>query len=72
MNQIKDNPPPLVTDYVGDEHWGKGGRYIVDPATGKRVPAPAEEQPPPTNPGSGETAAESATHQPTVKGKRNG
>lgn len=28
--------------HVGDEHWGKGGRYIVDPATGKREPAPAE------------------------------
>lgn len=25
--------------HVGDEHWGKGGRYIVG-ADGKRVPAP--------------------------------
>lgn len=20
-------------------HWGKGGRYVIDPASGKRVPA---------------------------------
>jgi len=30
------------SSYVGDEHWGKGGRYVIDPATGARVPAPAE------------------------------
>ena len=30
------NPQP---DFVGDEHWGKGGRFVVDPKTGKRIPA---------------------------------
>ncbi|MCB1908810.1 MAG: hypothetical protein KDH15_15700 [Rhodocyclaceae bacterium] len=24
--------------HVGDEHWGKGGSYVIDPASGKRVP----------------------------------
>ncbi len=26
-------------DFTGDEYWGKGGNYVVDPATGKRRPA---------------------------------
>lgn len=34
--------PAAQPDFTGDEHWGRGGRYIVDPLTGKRVPAPAE------------------------------
>lgn len=31
---------PAHEAFIGDEHWGKGGRYIIDPATGRRVPAP--------------------------------
>lgn len=31
--------------FIGDEHWGKGGRYVVD-SDGKRVPAPTEEAAP--------------------------
>ena len=34
-----DSPDPFA--HVGDEHWGSGGRYIVD-GNGKRVPAPAD------------------------------
>ncbi len=26
-------------DFTKDEHWGKGGRYVIN-AEGKRVPAP--------------------------------
>ena len=33
-------PDPFA--HVGDEHWGKGGSYVTDPKTGKRVPAPVE------------------------------
>lgn len=35
----KDAPAPDPFAHIGDPHWGKGGRYVVDPATGKRVPA---------------------------------
>lgn len=43
----KDTLPPTPpeqapADYVGDEHWGRGGRYIVNPQTGRREPAPAD------------------------------
>lgn len=27
-------------DFTKDPHWGKGGRYVVNPATGQREPAP--------------------------------
>lgn len=41
----KDSPPPADSPFAhqGDEHWGKGGRYIVNPETGKREPAPADQ-----------------------------
>lgn len=29
---------PVTQDFTACPHWGKGGRYIVDPATGQRVP----------------------------------
>lgn len=35
----KKEQPPAAPDYTGDEHWGKGGRYVIDPKTGKRIPA---------------------------------
>lgn len=28
-------------DFTACPHWGKGGRYVVDPATGARVPVDA-------------------------------
>lgn len=28
--------------HLNDPHWGRGGRYTVDPATGRREPVPAE------------------------------
>ena len=40
--------PAAQPDFTGDEHWGRGGRYIVDPLTGKRIPAPAEDAIPPS------------------------
>lgn len=30
--------------HVGDPHWGQGGDYRIDPATGQRVPATPEPQ----------------------------
>ncbi|SFK92094.1 hypothetical protein SAMN05216302_102114 [Nitrosomonas aestuarii] len=26
-------------DFTKDKHWGKGGRFVVDPKTGERIPA---------------------------------
>lgn len=42
--------PQAENDFTGDEFWGRGGRYVVDPATGKRSPAPAIEEPPAVEP----------------------
>lgn len=28
------------SDFTKDPHWGKGGRYVVNPLTGQREPAP--------------------------------
>lgn len=33
-------------DFTRDPYWGKGGRYVVNPVTGKREPAPAVEEAP--------------------------
>lgn len=35
-------PPADPFAHANDPHWGKGGRYIIDPATGQRIPAPPE------------------------------
>lgn len=37
--QPAEPQPAAAPDYTGDEHWGKGGRYVIDPKTGKRIPA---------------------------------
>lgn len=37
-------PAPDPFAHVGDSSWGKGGSYIIDPETGARVPAPADQQ----------------------------
>lgn len=44
MSKKEQQPAP---DFIGDEHWGRGGQYVV--IDGKRVPAPPapDEQPVP-------------------------
>lgn len=59
-----------MTDFIDDPYWGKGGRYVVDPETGKRVPVPPE----PSAPGAANetpeaSTAEPSTVQPIRKGK---
>jgi hypothetical protein len=44
----KTAPEPPAT-FVGDQHWGKGGQYVM--IDGKRVPAPEEPTQAPTNEG---------------------
>ena len=46
-------------DFTGCPHWGKGGRYLYDPATGKRTPAPAAAE---------SAAATESIESTTVKG----
>ena len=57
------NTEQAAPDFTGDEHWGKGGRYIV--VDGKRTPAPAE-QPEQADPAEAPAPAET---QPAKKGK---
>lgn len=59
---MSDTPTPI--DFTADPHWGKAGRYVVDPVTGRREPV-ADPDP---EPGSG-PATEPATDKPTRKGK---
>lgn len=35
----KEQQPDAAPEYTGDAYWGKGGRFVIDPKTGKRVPA---------------------------------
>lgn len=35
---------PVTQDFTACPHWGQGGRYMVDPATGARVPLLTEPQ----------------------------
>lgn len=46
-------------DWTKDDYWGKGGSYVVDPATGKRRPRTAADEAPAIKdtPPSAETAA---------------
>jgi hypothetical protein len=37
---MSKKPTPSAPDFTGDEHWGRGGQYVV--VDGKRVPAPPE------------------------------
>lgn len=60
MNEAVTPKAVPVGDYIGDEHWGIGGRYIVDPHTGRRVPAPIEPEPVMPNPS--EANPEGAEH----------
>jgi hypothetical protein len=54
-----------LLDFTGDEYWGKGGRYVVNPATGKREPAPVVEEDVAATPAAG---PESQPGQPAAKG----
>lgn len=66
-------------DFTDDPNWGKGGRYVFDPATGKRTPATEEPPAPPAPPLGGvgesvpapterpEQATETATETDPIK-----
>lgn len=57
------NLPP-EPDFTDCPHWGKGGRYVVDQATGRRVPAVAD-----VADGEAPTPTEVLNETPTKKGK---
>lgn len=75
----KKQPPPSsaatpAPDYSSCPYWGRGGRYVYDPATGTRTPVVEEEFPAAID----EMAGDPATGEqlpgsslPPVKGKRN-
>ena len=35
-----ENEKAAAPDFTDCPYWGVGGRYVVDPATGRRVPVP--------------------------------
>ncbi len=51
-------------DFTGCPHWGKGGRFVVDPATGQRVPVVEQE---PTPAASEESKADPAPATKSTK-----
>lgn len=51
-----------VTDFTTCPHWGQGGRYVVDPATGQRVPLASGPPAPPV--------AEASPQPPTKPAKK--
>jgi hypothetical protein len=53
---------PSAPDFTGDEHWGRGGQYVV--VDGKRVPAP----PVPDVPADAPATAAPAEQTPVTKG----
>lgn len=61
---MKSTPNP-TPDFTADPHWGKGGRYVFDPATGLRtpVPEPADAAPEPAT----DAAGAAPTDQPALK-----
>jgi len=74
---------PKSLDFTTDPYWGKGGRYVVDPVTGLRTPAPVETETaaapavaadPAPAAGADAAAADAAagedTQSTTVKGKK--
>ena len=62
--------------YMNDEHWGKGGRYILDPATGLRTPVVESKTAPADGviktAVDGDALTADTTISSTVKGKRHG
>ena len=68
---------PKAFDLTTCPHWGKGGRYVLDPSTGKRVrvdPASAAAIDPVAVAGdqAGDQAAGDSANTNPSKGKRNG
>ena len=37
---MSDKKQPAEPNFTKDPYWGKGGRYVVNPLTGQREPAP--------------------------------
>lgn len=54
-----------MTDFTDCPNWGKGGKYVVDPETGRR--APVVEQPPAAPAETDKPVAEEQTDQPKPK-----
>ena len=46
---MNEQAPADATAWINDMHWGQGGRYVFDPATGQRTrqddPASTENTP---------------------------
>ncbi|MBP9800651.1 MAG: hypothetical protein KBD39_11110 [Sterolibacterium sp.] len=67
-----------AANYMNDEHWGKGGRYILNPTTKQRTPvveAPADGVTETAVDGDTPTADAPTTDtliSSTAKGKRHG
>lgn len=57
---------PKTPDLTACPYWGKGGRYVIDPATGNRVPAG---QPAPVEPVATEVGDSSTTKKTAKKGE---
>lgn len=58
MNTETNSTPAeaVQQDFTTCPHWGKGGRYVVDPTDGRRVRVeelPAEAEAAPTDPSDG-------------------
>lgn len=34
---------PHVPEHLNDTHWGQGGRFVIDPASGERLPVADDE-----------------------------
>lgn len=54
-----------MPDFTDCPNWGKGGKYVVDPETGARVPVVEQEIPAPAE--TGQPVAEEQTDQPKPK-----
>lgn len=66
-----ENEKAIAPDFTDCPYWGVGGRYVVDPVTGKRTPvAPTAE---PESQASGPTpelAAEAVPEKPMKEKRR--
>lgn len=54
-----------MPDFTDCPNWGKGGKYVVDPETGARVPVVEQETPAPAE--TDQPVAEEQTDQPKPK-----
>lgn len=60
---------PVTQDFTSCPHWGQGGRYVVDPVTGLRVPVPSEPAAADTGAAAADSDAPPPPETPTKKGK---